>query len=111
MQGEGDLVVEGQLTGAVALRGHLTVAEGGSVSGDGIEAQAVTVGGTLEGEVAAGGPIELLATARVKGNLRGASVTIAEGAHFSGRLESEFELPAELGGAAREARPKTASRR
>jgi cytoskeletal protein CcmA (bactofilin family) len=111
VQGEGDLVVEGQVLGPVALRGHLTVSEGGSVVGDAVEAQAVTVAGSLEGEVTAAGAIDLLPTARVKGNLRGAGITIAEGAHFSGRLDSEFDLPAELGGATREARPRASSRR
>src|SRR5580692_8869705 len=76
VQGEGDLVVEGHVEGNVSLRGHLTVAEGASLTSDSVEAQAVTVGGSLEGEVAAHGPVQLLATARVRGNLRGTAVTI-----------------------------------
>jgi len=101
VHGEGDLVVEGAIEGDLAIRGELTIAEGGSVSGESIEAQSVTIAGSLEGDVASTGPVRLVAGSRVRGNLRGSTVGIEEGARFSGRLECEFELPAELGGAAR----------
>lgn len=111
VQGHGDLVVEGHLEGNVSLRGHLTVAEGASVSSDSVDAEAVTIAGSLEAEVSATGPVELAASARVRGNLRGAAVTIAEGARFSGRLDCEFDLPQELGGSVRETRPRAPARR
>jgi cytoskeletal protein CcmA (bactofilin family) len=111
IQGEGDLVVEGHVEGSVTLRGRLTVAEGGSVSSDSIDAQGVTVAGSLEGDVVASGPVELTSSARVRGNLRGSAVTIAEGARFAGRLDCEFDLPPELGGSAGEARPRAPTRR
>ena len=57
------------------------------------------VSGTLEGDVDARGPVALRATAEVEGNLSGAEVSIEEGASFHGRIEAEFDLPAELGAA------------
>ena len=111
VQGEGDLVVEGHVEGDLTLRGHLTIAEGGSVSCDTVDAESVTIAGLLQGEVAASGPVQLAATARVRGNLKGSAVTIAEGARFSGRLDCDFDLPQELGGSAREARTKAPTRR
>jgi cytoskeletal protein CcmA (bactofilin family) len=111
VQGEGDLVIEGHVEGDVALRGHLTIADGAVVTSDSVEAQAVTIAGSLQGEVAASGPVDLTATARVRGNLKGSAVTIAEGARFSGRLDCEFDLPQELGGSVREARPRAPARR
>jgi len=111
VQGEGDLVVEGQIEGDLTLRGHLTVAEGGSVSCDAVEAESVTIAGSLQGEVVANGAVQLAASARVRGNLKGSAVTIAEGARFSGRLDCAFELPQELGGSTREARPPAPARR
>ncbi len=103
IHGDGDLVVEGQVEGDVSLRGELTIAEGGSLSSDEVEAHAVTIAGTVEAEVAASGPVRLTPTARVRGNLRGSAVVIDEGARFAGRLDCDFELPPELGGASRAA--------
>jgi cytoskeletal protein CcmA (bactofilin family) len=101
IHGEGDLVVEGQVEGDLAIRGDLTIAEGASVTCETVEAQSVTIAGALEGDVTASGAIRLAAGARVRGNLRGSAVSMEDGARFSGRLESEFELPPELGGASR----------
>src|SRR5580658_7972240 len=98
VHGDGDLLVEGALEGDLAIRGELTIAEGGSVSGETIEAQSVMVAGSLDGDVASTGPVRLVAGSRVRGNLRGSTVGIDEGARFSGRLECEFDLPAEFGG-------------
>ena len=112
IHGDGDLVVEGQVEGELAIRGELTIAEGASVTSEAVEAQSVTVAGTLEGDVAATGPVRLVAGSRVRGNLRGSAVSIEDGARFSGRLDCEFDLPPELGGAGRgEARGRAAARR
>ena len=56
------------------------------------------VGGALTGDVAATGAVVIRATARVEGNMSGAEVSLEEGASFSGRIEAEFDLPAELEG-------------
>jgi cytoskeletal protein CcmA (bactofilin family) len=102
IHGDGDLVVEGQVDGDLAIRGDLTIAEGGSVksegSGRGVEAHAVHIAGALTGDVNASGPVRLSGTAQVSGNLRGSAVAIDEGARFAGRLDCEFDLPPELGG-------------
>jgi cytoskeletal protein CcmA (bactofilin family) len=112
IHGDGDLVVEGQVEGDLAIRGELTIAEGGSVTSEAVEAQSVTIAGALEGDVAATGPVRLVAGSRVRGNLRGSAVAIEDGARFSGRLDCEFELPPELGGGSRgESRARPAARR
>ena len=112
IHGDGDLVVEGQVEGDLAIRGDLTIAEGASVTSEAVEAQTVTIAGALEGDVAASGPVRLVAGSRVRGNLRGSAVSIEDGARFSGRLDCDFDLPAELGGSPRnEARGRTAARR
>jgi cytoskeletal protein CcmA (bactofilin family) len=112
IHGDGDLIIEGQVEGDVALRGDLTIAAGGSVSSEVVEARTVTVAGSLEGELTATGAVRLSASARVRGNVRGAAVVMDDGARFTGRLDCEFDLPPELGGAARtEARGRAPSRR
>ena len=112
IHGDGDLIVEGHVEGDVVLRGDLTIAESGSVESETIEAHAVTIAGTLEGDVAASGAVRLVSGARVRGNLRGTAVAIEDGARFSGKLDCEFDLPPELGGASRgEARGRASARR
>jgi cytoskeletal protein CcmA (bactofilin family) len=96
--GEGDLRVEGEVEGDVTISGELTIDEGASVSGD-VGAGAVIVGGTLKGDVAARGQVTVRATAQVEGNLAGAEVSLDEGASFHGRIDAEFDMPAELTGA------------
>ena len=112
VHGDGNLVVEGHIEGELAIRGDLTIADGASVTCEVVQAHGVTIGGSLEGDVAATGAVCLAAGARVRGNLRGPTITIEDGARYSGRLECEFDLPPELGGASRgEARGRTPARR
>ena len=112
VQGEGSLLVEGQIEGELAIRGDLTIAEGASVTCESIEAQAVVIAGSLQGDVAASGMVRIASGARVRGNVRGTSVSIDDGARYSGRLDCDFELPPELGGEARgDVRGRTSARR
>jgi cytoskeletal protein CcmA (bactofilin family) len=98
VSGDGNLVIEGHVEGEIAVRGDLLIDQGGSVVSD-IDAQAVVVAGSLEGDVSATGTVAVRAGARVRGDLRGSEVTLEEGAEFTGRLDCEFDLPAELEGA------------
>jgi cytoskeletal protein CcmA (bactofilin family) len=95
--GEGDLRVEGQVDGDVRIQGQLSIEEGGAVHGE-VEATAVVIGGALEGDVASRGPVTIRAGATVVGNLGGAEIVLEEGASFRGRIDAEFDMPAELGG-------------
>jgi cytoskeletal protein CcmA (bactofilin family) len=98
VSGDGDLVIEGRVEGDVVLRGELTVAEGGVLEGERIEAQSVRVDGTVLGGIVASGTVHLGPRARVRGDLSGAGISVDEGAEFEGRIDQDFELPAELGG-------------
>ncbi|MEO7093806.1 MAG: polymer-forming cytoskeletal protein, partial [Polyangiales bacterium] len=97
VSGDGSLVIEGNVEGDIAVRGDLTIAEGGRATSS-IEADAVTLRGELEGDVRARGLVRIESGARVRGDVQGESVAIEEGAEFVGRLDAAFELPAELGG-------------
>jgi cytoskeletal protein CcmA (bactofilin family) len=112
IQGDGNLLVEGHVEGSITLRGDLTIAEGATVSSESVSAHAVFVAGALEGNLTASGPVRFAPGARVRGDVLGNAVAIDDGAHFSGRLECEFELPPELGGASQgEARGRASARR
>lgn len=97
VHGDGALRVEGAIEGGVQVSGDLEIDDGGSVAGD-VEAGAVTIGGQLTGNASARGPITIRASARVTGDMLGAEVILEEGAVFTGRIEAEFDLPAELTG-------------
>jgi cytoskeletal protein CcmA (bactofilin family) len=99
IHGDGNLVIEGHVEGSVTLRGDLTIAEGATVTGETISAHAVHVAGSLEGNVTATGPVRLASGARVRGDLQGSAIVLEDGARFSGKLDCEFDLPPELGGA------------
>lgn len=98
VSGDGDLLIEGNVEGDIAVRGELTIAEGGRATSS-IEAEAVTLRGELDGDVKARGVVRIEAGARVRGDMQAESVSLEEGAEFVGRLDASFELPAELGGA------------
>jgi cytoskeletal protein CcmA (bactofilin family) len=95
VSGEGDLRIMGQIEGEVDVTGELAIEDGGAVTGN-IAANAVVIAGGLTGDVTAHGPVTIQATAKVAGDMIGAEVNLEEGASFSGRIEAEFDLPAEL---------------
>jgi cytoskeletal protein CcmA (bactofilin family) len=97
--GEGDLRVEGGISGDVALKGDLFVSDGAEITAD-VEARSVVVEGALEGDIAATDTVSIRASARVSGAIKGTSVSIEEGAAVQGRIDADFELPPELTGKA-----------
>jgi cytoskeletal protein CcmA (bactofilin family) len=99
ISGRGDLRVEGVVEGDLAIDGELTVADGAQVTAD-VEAGSVAIEGVVEGDVQASDAIAIRAGARVVGTLRAGRLSIEEGAAYAGRIEADFELPAELGGKA-----------
>ena len=97
----------------MTLRGDLTIAEGASVASESVTRARGDHRRDARGQRRRPrGPVRLAPGARVRGNLQGSAVAIDDGAHFSGRLDCEFELPPELGGASQgEARGRASARR
>ncbi len=93
VSGKQDLVVEGRIEGHVGLDSQLIVEEGGAVEAD-VEATVATLRGEVRGPVTALRSLSVEATARVAGRLKAPSIAIADGAHFSGEIEMDVELPA-----------------
>lgn len=103
IQGDGDLRIEGGVEGDVSVSGELLVEEGADVRGN-VDAATITISGALTGDVSSRGGIVVRASAKVAGNLGGPEVSLEEGAEFSGRIEADFDLPAELLGGSSGAR-------
>jgi len=101
ISGDGDLTILGTVEGSVVVRGELTIGEGATVTADELSATAVNVAGSVSGNVLATGAVHLSQSANVRGDLKGSSISMDEGAQFAGRIDADFELPPELAGKSR----------
>jgi cytoskeletal protein CcmA (bactofilin family) len=100
IRGEGDLTVAGRIEGDIAISGDLVVLDSGVLTSQ-VEASDVSVAGELTGDIDARGVVRIQRGARVRGDVRGRSFSIEDGAEFSGSLDADFDLPPELGQAQR----------
>jgi len=73
----------GTIEGAITAKGQFHVADGAKCRAS-INAEQVTIDGTVEGDVIASQRIELNATATLKGDLTAAKLVVTEGASFVG---------------------------
>ena len=82
-----DLTIEGHVRGSISVPDHaLVVAASASVVAN-LAARDVVVRGAVLGHITAKRRITIEETARVRGDLTSAVLTIAEGADFTGRVE------------------------
>lgn len=80
---EGTVRIDGKLEGEIFTNDILVVGEGAVVHAD-IHAGTIVIGGTVRGNVTAGGKVELHGGARLYGNIRTPRLSIAEGVVFEG---------------------------
>ena len=86
LYGEEDLEFQGQLEGSIEHTRSLSIGKEGSVKGN-IRAKFVIIEGKVEGDVYATESVSVRQTAKVNGNIFAPRVGIADGAHFSGRID------------------------
>jgi cytoskeletal protein CcmA (bactofilin family) len=105
-----DLVVQGRIEGSITHTQRLTIGREGQVHAS-VVAQLVIVEGTIEGDVRADKSIAVRESAHVTGNISAPSVTIQEGAKFTGHVDmggggaAKAGVPAESAGARRSPGP------
>ncbi len=87
ISGDGDFLVSGQVEGECDLTGSLTIAPNGFWKGS-ISATSVIVAGTVEGDIVAGGRIQISDTARITGTVTGEAIAVAEGAIVQGKMQT-----------------------
>jgi cytoskeletal protein CcmA (bactofilin family) len=92
IRASGDLRIDADVEGDVAVTGSLELGENAVVAG-GIEAEAVTVAGSVEGDVSAKGAVAITATGRVRGDVKAGELNLEEGGRFVGRVDVDFSLP------------------
>ncbi|MEZ4475651.1 MAG: polymer-forming cytoskeletal protein [bacterium] len=91
--GDEDLEVQGRVEGAIQISRDLHVAPGARVAAS-VDAAAVTVQGRLQGEVTAAEGLVVEAGAVMVGDVSTPKLVVADGAHFKGRVQMDFEVPA-----------------
>lgn len=83
--GSGDVTVEGQVAGSLKTNKHVRVGERAVVKAD-VEAGSMVVAGEIRGHVTCAGKIELLASAKIIGNVDTQSIAVAHGAVLHGKV-------------------------
>src|SRR5262245_33180570 len=86
LYGEEDLEFQGQLEGSIEHTRSLSIGKEGGVKGN-IRAKFVIIEGKVEGDVYASESVSIRQTAKVTGNIFAPRVGIADGAHFTGRMD------------------------
>lgn len=79
------LKVAGKLDGEIRSSGCLSIVEGAVVRAD-IKVGSAVIGGTVRGDIEATNSVEMLASARVFGDVRTARIKVEGGVVFEGEL-------------------------
>lgn len=82
---DGAMRIDGKFEGKLNTKGRLSIGRGAKVSAE-MTVGTVTIEGAFRGNVIASERIELAATARVQGDLKGPRLVVAEGATLEGTL-------------------------
>ena len=84
-----DLIIEGTVEGKIAHQNHhLTIGKNGRVKAD-VKARLITVYGTIEGNLHGDEGVQVMASARVTGNVVAPRVSIETGARFEGSITTK----------------------
>ncbi len=95
-----ELLIKGRIEGSITHSQRITVCTEGTVTAN-VRAQVIVVEGTLTGDLQAEKSVLVKETARLRGNITAPSVSIVEGAHFTGGIDMEKRVTAvESGGQA-----------
>ncbi len=86
IEGDGDVRIAGKFKGEIQIDGDLTIEKGARIAAK-INANTVTIGGEVEGNVLASSQVALLETAQLVGDLKGSTLTVAAGSRMRGHVE------------------------
>lgn len=83
---EGDVVIEGEVSGSVKTKGHLQVGEAAKIHAS-VEAKSAVVAGEIVGNVSVDERLELQEHSLVQGDIETRVLSIAPGAKVNGHLK------------------------
>jgi cytoskeletal protein CcmA (bactofilin family) len=97
LSGDEPVSVHGRVEGEIALGNRLVVEESAVVEAV-VEAEDLTVYGSMAGDISSTNGVTLRADSKVVGNISAPRVVIEDGARFKGHIEMDVKLPASIGG-------------
>ncbi|PIV51940.1 hypothetical protein CO115_04815 [Candidatus Falkowbacteria bacterium CG_4_9_14_3_um_filter_36_9] len=83
--GKGNIIVEGILEGSLKTSSGLYVGDKAKITAA-IEAKDAKIGGEVKGNIKIKGYLEILATAKINGDVEALGISVAKGAFINGRL-------------------------
>jgi cytoskeletal protein CcmA (bactofilin family) len=83
-----DLVIQGRVEGSITHTQRLTVGAQATVKAN-IRAQLIVIEGTVDGDLQADESVFVKESAKIRGNILAPSVSILEGASFSGSIDMD----------------------
>jgi cytoskeletal protein CcmA (bactofilin family) len=83
-KGKGSIIVEGEVVGTLKTDNHVFIGDKARVVAN-VDAQTSRIGGTVEGNISVSGHLEIVASARINGDIRCASISIEKGAFLNGK--------------------------
>ena len=88
-----ELLIKGRIEGSITHSQRITVCPEGTVQAS-VRAQVIVVEGSLDGDLQAEKSVMVRETAKLRGNITAPSVSIVEGAHFTGGIDMEKKVAA-----------------
>lgn len=86
-----DLIIQGSLKGTMELdKHHITIGNKGKVEAD-IQAESMTISGTLNGNVTVHGKVEITKEADFTGQVKAKRIVIEDGAYIKASIEMQRE--------------------
>lgn len=82
---QGDVVIEGEVHGKVAVTGMLTVGGQAKLKAD-VSAENISIAGTIEGNVAAKSRVDIKSSAKISGDIQAQTAAVEAGAVLDGRM-------------------------
>lgn len=108
LNAEEDLLIQGRVEGSITHTQRLTVGPQGTVKAN-IKAQLIIVEGNVEGDLHAEKSVFVKESAKVCGNIFSPTVSITEGASFSGSIDMDGKKAAQAAGKFEPIRPSKAA--
>jgi len=90
LSAEEDLLIQGRVEGSITHTQRLTVGPQGTVKAN-IRASLIVVEGTVEGDLQAEKSVFVKESAKIIGNIFAPTVSIVEGASFSGNIDMDMK--------------------
>ena len=88
-----ELLIKGRIEGSITHSQRITVCAEGTVTAN-VRAQVIVVEGTVNGDLQAEKSVMVRETAKLRGNITAPSVSIVEGALFTGGIDMEKKVVA-----------------